>query len=124
MSIFLAIVYKVFKILSYFRLFFFGVHFCSYMSRKIRTESRKPRSVNQNEQYEPPKFSVHCTALMTSSAFINPLRRFVAIRGKVTEFNSDKGTNFVGSTGALNINAFNIEIIKDLISAYSTIFRF
>lgn len=46
---------------------------------------------------------------MTSSAFINSLRRFVAIRGKVTEFHSDRGTNFVGSTDALNINAINVE---------------
>lgn len=46
---------------------------------------------------------------MTSSAFINSLRRFVAMRGKVTEFYSDRGTNFVGSTDALNINAINIE---------------
>lgn len=46
---------------------------------------------------------------MTFSAFINSLRRFVAMRGKVTEFYSDRGTNFVGSTDALNINAINIE---------------
>lgn len=46
---------------------------------------------------------------MTSSAFINSLRRFVAMRGKVTEFYSDRGTNFVGSTDALKINAINIE---------------
>ncbi|XP_062593639.1 uncharacterized protein LOC134255146, partial [Saccostrea cucullata] len=46
---------------------------------------------------------------MSSSAFINSLRRFIAIRGKVTEFHSDRGTNFVGSTDALNIHAINIE---------------
>ncbi|XP_021370403.1 uncharacterized protein LOC110461304 [Mizuhopecten yessoensis] len=46
---------------------------------------------------------------MSSSAFINALRRFVSLRGKVTEFHSDRGTNFVGSTDALKINAVNVE---------------
>ena len=46
---------------------------------------------------------------MSSSAFINALRRFVSIRGRVTEFRSDRGTNFIGSTGALRINTVNIE---------------
>lgn len=41
---------------------------------------------------------------MTSSSFINALRRFISIRGEVTEFRSDRGTNFVGSTDALAIN--------------------
>lgn len=34
---------------------------------------------------------------MRSSAFINALRRFVAIRGPVREFRSDRGTNFIGA---------------------------
>lgn len=34
---------------------------------------------------------------MSSSAFINALRRFVAIRGKVKIFRSDRGTNIVGA---------------------------
>ncbi|XP_062579354.1 uncharacterized protein LOC134241304 [Saccostrea cucullata] len=46
---------------------------------------------------------------MSSPTFINALRRFIAIRGKVREFRSDRGTNFVGSTDALRITAVNIE---------------
>ena len=46
---------------------------------------------------------------MSSSAFINALRRFISIRGRVVEFRSDRGTNFVGCTDELGINAVNIE---------------
>ena len=46
---------------------------------------------------------------MSSSAFINALRRFISIRGRVAEFRSDRGTNFIGSTDALGINAVNVE---------------
>ncbi len=46
---------------------------------------------------------------MSSSAFINALRRFVSIRGNVKQFRSDRGTNFVGSTDSLNITAVNVE---------------
>ena len=41
---------------------------------------------------------------LSSSSFINSLRRFVALRGKVKLFRSDQGTNFVGATGELGIN--------------------
>lgn len=46
---------------------------------------------------------------MSSPTFINALRRFVAIRGRVAEFRSNRGTNFVGSTDALGIAAINVE---------------
>lgn len=46
---------------------------------------------------------------MSSSAFINALRRFVAIRGKVKQFRSDRGTNFVGATADLRIDTVNVE---------------
>ncbi|MEW8309172.1 MAG: hypothetical protein AB2695_18910, partial [Candidatus Thiodiazotropha endolucinida] len=46
---------------------------------------------------------------LSSSAFINALRRFVAIRGKVNIFRSDRGTNFVGATHAMQIDAINVE---------------
>lgn len=46
---------------------------------------------------------------MSSSAFINALRRFVAIRGKVKQFRSDRGTNFVGATSDLGIDTVNVE---------------
>ena len=46
---------------------------------------------------------------MTSSCFINALRRFCAIRGEVKIIRSDCGTNFIGSTGDLEANVINIE---------------
>ena len=46
---------------------------------------------------------------MSSSCFINALRRFVALRGPVKELRSDRGTNFIGATDDLNIAAINVE---------------
>lgn len=46
---------------------------------------------------------------MTTSSFINALRRFTSIRGKVKEFYSDRGTNFIGGTRELGINAVFVE---------------
>ena len=46
---------------------------------------------------------------MTASAFINALRRFIAIRGKVKIFRSDRGTNFVGAFNELKLNVINVE---------------
>lgn len=46
---------------------------------------------------------------LTSSAFINALRRMVAIRGPVVQFRSDRGTNFVGGTDDLSIDAEFVE---------------
>eukprot|EP00105_Crassostrea_gigas_P022480 XP_011442016.1 PREDICTED: uncharacterized protein LOC105338534 [Crassostrea gigas] len=46
---------------------------------------------------------------MSSSCFINALRRFVALRGPVKLFRSDKGTNFIGAVNDLNVNAINVE---------------
>ncbi|VDI37806.1 Hypothetical predicted protein [Mytilus galloprovincialis] len=46
---------------------------------------------------------------MSSSAFINALRRFIAIRGKVSVFRSDRGTNFIGAVDPLHIEAINVE---------------
>ncbi|XP_033759513.1 uncharacterized protein LOC117341759 [Pecten maximus] len=45
---------------------------------------------------------------MSSSSFINALRRFVALRGNVREFRSDRGTNFIGATDSLHIDAINV----------------
>ena len=55
--------------------------------------------------------AVHIEVLedLSSSAFINALRRFVGIRGKVKQFRSDRGTNFVGATDDLHIDAINVE---------------
>lgn len=46
---------------------------------------------------------------MSSSAFINALRRFISVRGAVKQFRSDRGTNFVGATDVLGIQAINVE---------------
>ena len=46
---------------------------------------------------------------MTSSSFINALRRFVSLRGPVKLFRSDRGTNFIGATDDLRIDALNVE---------------
>ena len=44
---------------------------------------------------------------MTSSSFINAVRRLIALRGNVTEFRSDMGTDFVGATEALKADVQN-----------------
>ncbi|XP_071098015.1 uncharacterized protein [Haliotis cracherodii] len=46
---------------------------------------------------------------LSSSSFINALRRFISIRGPVKQLRSDRGTNFVGATDALKINVVNVE---------------
>lgn len=42
---------------------------------------------------------------MSSGTFINALRRFMAIRGPVRQFRSDRGTNFIGAMKELGISA-------------------
>ncbi|XP_055997867.1 uncharacterized protein LOC130047266 [Ostrea edulis] len=46
---------------------------------------------------------------MSSSCFINALRRFVALHGPVKLIRSDKGTNFIGAVNDLHVNAINVE---------------
>ncbi|VDI78171.1 Hypothetical predicted protein [Mytilus galloprovincialis] len=46
---------------------------------------------------------------MSSSAFINAVRRFAAIRGQVKIFRSDRGTNFIGAIEDLKIDSINVE---------------
>lgn len=50
--------------------------------------------------------AVHIEVLesMTTSSFINALRRFTAIRGPTRLLRSDRGTNFVGACAELQIN--------------------
>ena len=52
---------------------------------------------------------IEVIAEMSSSAFINALRRFIAIRGEVVEFRSDRGTNFVGAVDDIGVQAINVE---------------
>lgn len=40
---------------------------------------------------------------LSTSSFINALRRFVSIRGPVRQFRSDRGTNFVGAVNELQM---------------------
>lgn len=63
---------------------------------------------------------------MSSSSFINALRRFYAIRGKVKEFRSDCGTNFVGATDDLCIDAINVksEPVGKLLYDSGTVWKF
>ncbi|XP_070196629.1 uncharacterized protein [Littorina saxatilis] len=42
---------------------------------------------------------------MSSSSFINALRRFVSLRGPVKEIRSDRGTNFIGAARELGLHA-------------------
>ena len=42
---------------------------------------------------------------MTSESFINALRRFMAVRGPVNKFCSDRGTHFIGAMKELGIQA-------------------
>lgn len=46
---------------------------------------------------------------LSSSSFINALRRFISIRGPVKEFRSDRGTNFIGATTELDMKVINVE---------------
>ena len=46
---------------------------------------------------------------LSTSSFINALRRFIAIKGPVVQFRSDRGTNFVGATSELSIDPMFIE---------------
>lgn len=46
---------------------------------------------------------------MSASSFINALRRFLAIRGSVMIFRSDKGTNFVGAVNEFKLQTINVE---------------
>ena len=46
---------------------------------------------------------------MSTSAFINALRRFIAIRGKFSEIRSDCGSNFIGATSKSENGTVNVE---------------
>ncbi|KAK3084088.1 hypothetical protein FSP39_007909 [Pinctada imbricata] len=52
---------------------------------------------------------------MTSSSFINSVRRLVALRGNVKEFRSDRGSNFVGAIEDLKIDV-QTGAVKDYLS--------
>ncbi|CAM1323262.1 Uncharacterised protein r2_g3176 [Pycnogonum litorale] len=62
---------------------------------------------------------------LSSSSFINALRRFVSLRGPVKEFRSDRGTNFMGSTDDLGIRAVHVEDgeITNFLNKHETIWK-
>lgn len=47
--------------------------------------------------------------LRSSSAIMNALRRFMAIRGKVQQFRSARGSNFVGASDGIKVEVINAE---------------
>ncbi|XP_052694839.1 uncharacterized protein LOC128173163 [Crassostrea angulata] len=63
---------------------------------------------------------------MSASSFINALKRFTAIRGQAKEYRSDRGTNFVGATDPLQIDAINVEDrqVKDFLHSRGTTWIF
>ncbi len=63
---------------------------------------------------------------MSSSAFINALRRFVAVPGKVKLLRSDRGTNFVGAVDAIKVDAVNVEdhVTKDFLRKSESVWLF
>lgn len=56
--------------------------------------------------------AVHIEVLesLSSSSFVNALRRFTAVRGPVRLFRSDRGTNFVGACKELRMNSEDPEL--------------
>ncbi|XP_013421679.1 uncharacterized protein LOC106181750 isoform X2 [Lingula anatina] len=63
---------------------------------------------------------------MSSDAFINAMRRFVAIRGPVTEFRSDRGTNFVGALEDVQAQGIFVEggPVQEYLIKHKIIWRF
>jgi len=63
---------------------------------------------------------------MSSSAFINALRRLIAIRGPVKMYRSDRGTNFVGATDHIGVDVINVEDgdTKDFIAKTNSVWVF
>lgn len=51
---------------------------------------------------------------MSTSSFINALRRFFAIRGPTKQLRSDRGTNFIGACRELKINTSDPELTSYL----------
>lgn len=63
---------------------------------------------------------------MSTSSFINALRRFISIRGKVKEFFSDRGSNFIGCVKELGIPSICVEDkpLKTFLNDQETVWKF
>jgi hypothetical protein len=72
-----------------------------------------------------PGLSISVIEELSSCAF-NALRRFIAIRGHVTLFRSDRGTNFVGALDSLSIDAELVEKgpVAEFLSNSRTVWKF
>ncbi|XP_060064401.1 uncharacterized protein LOC132544769 [Ylistrum balloti] len=70
--------------------------------------------------------AVHIEVLeeISSSCFINAVRRLYAIRGKVKQFRSDRGTNFVGAISDLGVTVIESKDVKDFLSSQGTTWVF
>ena len=66
--------------------------------------------------------AVHIEVLesLSSSSFVNALRRFTAVRGPVRLFRSDRGTNFIGTCKELQIKSGDHELTTYLEDQSST----
>ncbi|XP_038062324.1 uncharacterized protein LOC119732792 [Patiria miniata] len=53
---------------------------------------------------------------LSSDAFINGLRCFIAVRGKVRQIRSDQGNNFVGAKNELILKELNVERITSYLA--------
>lgn len=55
---------------------------------------------------------------MTSSSFINALRRVVSLRGEIKELRSDRGTYFIGAADRIKAEVINVEdkVVKTYLS--------
>ncbi|XP_055005215.1 uncharacterized protein LOC129407637 [Boleophthalmus pectinirostris] len=80
--------------------------------------SRRTRSNSAESKRWAVMFTCLCTRAvhievvesMSTSSFINALRRFLSIRGPVKRLRSDQGTNFIGACKELRINSEDPEI--------------
>ena len=63
---------------------------------------------------------------MTSSSFINALRRVVALRGEIKELRSDRGTNFIGAADSIKAEVINVEdkVVKTYLSRSGITWKF
>ena len=63
---------------------------------------------------------------LSSSSFISALRRFISLRGPVTQFRSDRGTNFLGATEDLSIDSDFVEKgpVADFLSNSKVVWKF
>ncbi|XP_060077585.1 uncharacterized protein LOC132557113 [Ylistrum balloti] len=70
--------------------------------------------------------AVHIEVLeeMSSSCFINAVRRLYSIRGHVKQFRSDQGTNFIGATADIGVSAVESKEMKDFLSAHDSTWTF